>query len=221
MKKFFCMLLAFTLCYGPTVPAFAASENQVATEGQVVIDCDEYKATVHNLDNQLIVTVEYADRYEITTRDYDRNTIVTEVFDYSGTLIDTYNTDIPDPNAPVPFDYYQHTFSNYEYDVDTSQRHEVWTCRRNDDYKTKTRYSSSVTEERLLHWKEEVDTINEAEKDLILGLGEAAVSVVINTIQAGQIGAAIAMVGGSLDLVNNIETLDEAYDIADSVFDQL
>lgn len=215
MKKFISMLLALTLCFGLTVPAFAASE------GDVVIDHDGIKATVQQLEDRLVVRVEYEDRYEITTRENDASTMVTQVFNYNGTLIDTYVTDIPAQNAPVTRDYYQHTFSNYEYDVDTSQRHEVWTCRRNNDYKTKTRLPGSVTEERLLHWKEEVDIINSAELAILSGAGATVLNAVIKSLTAGQLGAAIAMVEGSVALVKNVDNLYTAMGTADSIFAKL
>ncbi|MGI6019820.1 MAG: hypothetical protein ACOX8M_13740 [Marvinbryantia sp.] len=221
MKKFLCMLLAFTFCFVSTVPAFAASENQVSNKGEVVVDCDEYKVTAQHLDNQLIVIVEYTDRYEVTTRDYNRNTIVTEVFNYSGKLMDTYNTDVPDPNTPVPFDYYEHTFSNYEYDVDTSQRHESWTCRRENDYKTKARLPGSVTEERLLHWKEKVDLINELEGDILVGAGATVINAIISSVKKGQIGAAIALAGGGIKMGQTIQELYETFGTADVIFDKL
>lgn len=220
MKKLFSLLLAFSLCLASTAPAFAASENFTVPEGQVVCDNDDYKATVRYSEEELIVTVEYADRYEITTREYESDNIMTQVFNYEGILIDSYSTIMPDSNAPVPYDYYQHTFSNYEYDVDTtSQRHEVWTCRREDDYKTKTRLPGS--ERLLLLWKQEVDNINDAEKDILVGAGATVVSAVVSSIKAGQIGAAIAMVKGSIEMVNAIEDLYDSYNTADNIFDQL
>lgn len=220
MKKLFSLLIAFSLCLASTAPAFAASGISTVPDGQVVCDNDDYKATVQRSEEELIVTVEYADRYEITTREYDSDNIVTQVFNYDGTLINSYSTIMPDPNAPVPYDYYQHTFSNYEYDVDTtSQRHEVWTCRREDDYKTKTRLPGS--ERLLLLWKQEVDNINDAEKDIILGAGATVISAVVNSVKAGQIGAAIALVGGAADMVDAIDNLYDSYNTADNIFDQL
>ena len=117
--------------------------------------------------------------------------MTTKVFNYDGELIDMYMNDVPDPNAPTTYDFYQHTFSNYEYDVDTSQRHQIWTCRRDNDYKTKKRLPGSITEERLLHWK------------------------------GGQLGAAIAMVKGSAQLVKNVDTMYAAMGRADAVFAKL
>ena len=209
------MLLVLTFCVGLTIPALATSE------GEVVIDHDGIKATVQQFENRLVVKVEYENRYEITTRENDASTMLTQVFNYDGTVIDTYVTNIPSQSAAGARDYYQHTFFNYEYDVDTSQRHEIWTCRRNNDYKTKTRLPGSVTEDRLLNWKEEVDNINAAELQIIVGAGSTVLSAVVDSLKAGQLGAAIAMVEGSIELVRNVDALYTAKNNADSIFAKL
>lgn len=215
MKKFISAFLALLICVGSTVSAFAVSE------GDVVIDRDGVKATVQQFEDKLVVKVEYEDRYEITTCEEGADTMTTKVFNYDGELIDMYMNDVPDPNAPTTYDFYQHIFSNYEYDVDTSQRHQIWTCRRDNDYKTKKRLPGSITEERLLHWKEEVDDINSAELALLSGAGSTVLSAVVGALKGGQLGAAIAMVKGSAQLVKNVDTMYAAMGRADAVFAKL
>lgn len=211
MKKAISLVLALSMIFCTTVSA--------ASNIPVVIEGEDMTIELQESAEELVVIVDHTDYYEVATRVAGSDIITSETYDTNNQLLESFTIDLS--TLPAPADYYQHTLSNYEYDVDSSDRHEVWTCRREDDYKTRTRYSGSVTEERLLHWQEEVEDINSLEKDIIFSAGKTLASACINAALKGQIAAAIAMVGGSMEMANCINDLAETWDDADAVFDKL
>lgn len=223
MKRFFSSFVAFILCINLVTPAFAQEE----TANIHTFEKAGITVTTQNIpeSNEYMVRINYDDHYEIATRDNTTYTIRTQIYDLNGNLLDAFTTDasvmLNLENIPQMADYYQHTLSNYEYDVDTTGRHEVWTCRRNQDYKTKTNLPGSITEERLIQWKYFVDEINDIEKKLAVEVGISVVKIVAQEIATGGLATALAYLQGSVTVIALCVDLDTAQNNADDVFDRL
>ena len=223
MKKIVSMFLALIMLLSMSVTAFAEED----TSSPLVFEDDGVEVTVQDNEftNEFIVTVEYDDRYEVATRNNSTYEIVTQVFDWDGHLLNEFTTDasvmLNLGNIPMVANYYQHTFSNYEYDVDTSGTYEVWTCTRNRDIKTRTKIPNTTTAERLIQWEYFVDEINDIELDLILETGVSIASFVITELLTGGLATALAYLEGSVGVIEIMIDLDEAQGNADEVFNRL
>lgn len=220
MKKVIAMVLVLVTLLSLTTTAFA-SAGEVSNRGNVIYKDSEMTVYSKLKVNSTIIVIEYADRYEITSRDIKTNIITTKIFDKNDNLLDTQTVQI-EPQGPeiVPMDYYQHTFSNYEYDVDTSERTPVWTCRRVNDYK----YIAPRTPEvntKVQRWKDHVDNINGLEGDVIIAGGGYIAQTAILALATGGLGAALSYFAAGGAVVAELIELSDALDRADVVFNSL
>lgn len=154
MKKLFSIILSVLMVFTISTAASAASDSHTyVSEAGTKITTTETPA-------QLIVRVEFDDHVEIARRDKNSSIITTQIYDSNGNLIKTTQVN----TAAMPADFYQHTISKYEYDVDTSGTYEQWTCTRRDDSITLTNLKDGgLTATRLDLWKVYVDDINDYE----------------------------------------------------------
>ena len=223
MKKIISIVLVLVTLLSLTTTAFASTGESVNKElkGSVLYKDAEMTVYSKTEEDNIIILIEYSDRYEVTWRNIETNIITTKVFDKSNNLLGTKTVQI-DTQEPVivPMDYYQHTFSNYEYDVDTSERTPVWTCRRVDDYKY-IAPRTSLVKERVERWKDHVDNINTLEFDVIAAGGGYIAQTAILALATAGLGAAIAYFAAGGTVIVELIELSEALDKADVVFDSL
>lgn len=244
MKKLFCITLATVLMCMSGVTAFAKSSDievldSEQLENAVILadyETEDYTVKAFETNEEYVVVTYYEDFYEICRRQIDSFVITSEQYDYNGNLItsdvcdysnfeDTTsgNQEISEPN-PYAVGEYQHTISNYEYDIDggASGRYEIWTCTRRSDEKVRPVHdTTSALFERLDHWRTLVNDINDYEKDLGLTAGEAAVGTAIELYFFKSPTAALTFLLGLGDVVEIFEDFDQTIVQADKVFNRI
>lgn len=217
MKKFLAVCLSIITIISCGTVALAVDDG---TETRTFVT-DSATITIEDSGDLYIVTATYPDHTEIATRDMVTNLVTTKYLDNQGNIIKTLTMSAEISVTPVPASSYQHTFSNYEYDIDDSGTHDVWTCRREDDYKTRTYIDNTTTAARLDHWKTWVETINDLELKLIKKAGIALATTAISGAITGGLATGLTFLKGTLSAEMILMDLCEAWDDADVVFDSL
>lgn len=220
MKKVVSLILTAVLSLSFCVPAFAAEIPETTT----IVSERGTKITMTETEEQYVVRVDYTNgEYEVSIRDNDTYQVETKFYDANGNVVRTAYADASImqhlEQIPAPTDYYQHTFSNYEYDVDESGTYESWTCRRGDDYKTRINRPGTVTAANLRTWKQYVEDINDGELDLIKEIGVAAVEIVIDIYFLNGASAALTFLGAGTAAQFILVDLSDNWDLADELFD--
>lgn len=217
MKRLWAVCLSIIMTISCGTVALAVDDGT----GTRTFVTDSATVTIEDSGDLYIVTVTYPDHTEIATRDMTTNLITTKYLDNQGNLIKTLTMSAEILVTPVPASSYQHTFSNYEYDIDDSGTRDEWTCRRGDDYKTRTYIDDTTTAARLDHWKTWVETINELELDLIKEAGIAIATTAISGAITGGLATGLTFLEGTLSAELVLMDLCDAWDDADEVFDSL
>lgn len=220
IKKVVSLIMSAVLCLSFCGTAFAAEIPEVTT----IVSESGKRITMTETEEQYVVRIDYINgEYEVSIRDNDTYQVETKFYDVDGNVVRTTYADASImqhlDQIPAPIDYYQHTFSNYEYDVDESGTYESWTCRRGDDYKTRINRPGTVTAANLRTWKQYVEDINDGELDLIKEIGGAAVEIVIDIYFANGASAAYAFLGAGTAAQFTLAGLSDNWDLADDLFD--
>lgn len=229
-KRILVFAFASVLTLGSSIPTFANTNDSIVSKTTTsdtfrLNNCDI--TFLENSDEQCVVKVDYGNYYEIATRKIATEDVTVQTFDSDGNLIKSenynfsnYNNDDIEVNAAGD---YQHTLSNYEYDIEavSAGRHESWKCTRNKDIKNRTYYADTVTAERLERWRDYVDEINDLEFDLIKIVTKTVAAMAIEAYFTAGMASAVTYLSGNLEAVRIIANLDTTYDDADIVFDKL
>lgn len=215
------LLLTFVLALTCSTAAFASEPISLTTSVRE-IQHGSVHIRIEDSADFYIVTATYEDHTEIAVKNRNINVITATILDENGSCMQaaTLNASIPTTIMTASADY-QHTFSNYEYDIDDSGTYDVWTCRRKDDYKTRTYIDNTTTAERLERWRDDVEDINDLEFDLILEVGVGVAEVAIAGAASAGLAAGLAFLEGSISAELVLFDLIDTWDHADEIFDKL
>lgn len=229
-KRISTLILASTLIMSFSIPTFASPVESINIQPSIetsTFETSNYSVTMQDIGTHAIVQVNYADYYEIAARDKSTNIITVQSFDNNGNMISSNNYDFSAVSEEVEplraAGNYQHTLSNYEYDIssDSTGRHDSWSCRRLDDYKTRTYYTGNTIADRLDHWGDLVDAINGYEKDLAFAVGTTTALMAIEAFFTAGTASALTFLVGSASAHSAMTSLVETWGKADKVFDKL
>lgn len=210
MKKTISLVLMLSMLFAMTSTAFAVDSSVNLPENVYILE---------NNNDQVVVKVVTETGYEIATRDKATNLIITNTYDTDENLVSTTTFDasaLLNPNVGLN-SYYQHTFSDVEYDVNTSGRREIWVCRNGDEYKTRGYSGGTALAKALDDFKYAVDDLNDAEIDFILEVGATTATMVIEALVTAGYAAALTLITGS---GNAVIALDKMYNKLDRAIEE-
>ncbi|NCC15912.1 MAG: hypothetical protein EOM28_06120 [Clostridia bacterium] len=227
-KRITTLILATTFIFSSSLPAFAVPvDTNVFNSAEVnVVKAKDFTLMVKNTEDQCVVKVDYGDHYEIATRVIGTNSVTVQTFDSNDNMISEKDFTISEPQQAAEtraIGDYQHTWSNYEYDIDTidSGRHESWECRRENDYKTRTRYEGSSIADRLDLWRDSVDDIDGYEKKVAFYTSATIAKMAIEAYFTAGTASAFTYLAGSAKALSSMTKLIDEMDNADRIFDRL
>ncbi len=229
-KRILVFAFASVLTLGSSIPAFANTNDSIVSKTTTsdtfrLNNCDI--TFLENSDEQCVVKVDYGNYYEIATRKIATEDVTVQTFDSDGNLIKSenynfsnYNNNDIEVNAAGD---YQHTLSNYEYDIEavSAGRHESWKCTREKDIKNRTYYVNTTTAERLERWRDYVEDINDLEIDLAYTITETVAAMAIEAYFTAGTASALTYLEGSAEALLIMRDLINTWDDADIVFDKL
>ena len=213
-----------------SIPTFAAPVESINIQPSIetsTFEINDYSVTIQDTGAYAIVQVNYADYYEIATREKSTNIITVQTFDNDGNMLSSNDYDfstVSKNTEPLrAAGDYQHTLSNYEYDISSTStgRHDSWSCRRIDDYKTRTYYTGNPIADRLDNWKNLVDAIDGYEKDLVVAVGSTVALMAIEAFFTAGTASALTYLTGSASAMSAMKSLVETWGKADKAFDRL
>lgn len=189
-RKLIALVMVLFMTVVNAIPAHATS-----TDGYtVVLDNDTYRIAEETID-----TIKY-----VYTLDKDENVLITREYDISGVLKSTEIVDLDellvatdinineDSLSVAATGYYQHTFSNYEYDQLSTTYYQL----RN---KSSYAYRYTTTDRDAIdRYISAVDVLNAAELVIISSGGVAVLAAVITYLTTGLTAGQAATAAGVL-----------------------
>lgn len=219
IKKIVSLLLALCLIMGLSTTAFA-SENTLTT--------------IENNENVVVVKEVTSNGITIATNDKNTNLLTVENYDSTGeflissqvinlnTIADELGT-VEKPTTRAHWgngDVYQHTFSDYEYDIWYGNPNE-WKVRKPQNSTTYYINETSSNSSKLYAYADRVEDVNEAEFVIVGAVGGTAAATAIAAFLTGGAAAGAAAAGGGAAIVAAFANLNSCCNKALLVFNSL
>lgn len=206
MKRFLSIILSLAMAFSLSTTTFAAENSDYH------IVCDD---TSMRVAEETIDSVKYIYTFEKGT-----NTLKTETYNVSNELTSTKYLDLPSVSTDystyeqqlelASSSYYQHTFSNYEYDQLDNNKFQL---RNKDTYAI--RYLSS-DKDAIDRYIEAVDTLNAAELAVLAAGSSTVLWTVLTYLDAGLTASEAATAAGAA--IVEVTTLNLAIDSCQRVW---